>query len=51
MCTLIFFQRFIALQNGKDLISKVHATLCLKHIRTKKDGVAQQKPPKITRNT
>ena len=35
MCTLIFFQRFIALQNGEDLILKVHSTSCLKHIRTK----------------
>ena len=36
VCTLMFFQRFIALQNSEDLISKVHFTSCLKHVRTKK---------------
>ena len=33
MCTLIFFQRFITLQNSEDLISEVHFTSSLKHIR------------------
>ena len=45
MYILIFFQRFIALWNDEDLISKVHFTSCLKHIRTKKKlGMLGKKP-------
>ena len=40
----IFFQRFIALRNDKDLTSKVLFTSCLKHIRIKKMEMLGKNP-------